>query len=224
MGEIEQEWAEAYVEGKARRHRTMAILAKRSVPCYDDILLSQSEADVLPRSGEEIVLRAIALSAVAARNQMSDHQGYLDWIRHLDIEEAFTPKELAFVHNVTPSQDDLVQFSWRYECLHVMMWALGFEAELGMPDRPVDPQRAFGILHDLGLEGLVGQAKLRSAGELLDATDLLFCCHSAVRDARLFSQPVPGNLDGDVVQEWHYALNWLIGYEGLEWDDISTDT
>src|SRR5262245_58779716 len=81
MSEIDQDWAEARVEAKARRHRTMAILAKRSVPCYDNILLSQSETDGLPRSEEEIALRSIALMAVAARNQIPDHQSYLDWIR-----------------------------------------------------------------------------------------------------------------------------------------------
>jgi len=224
MDEFYQDWAEAHVEAKARRHRTMAILAERSVPCYDDILLSQTEADVLPLSEEDVVRRAIALAAVAARDQMPDHRSYLDWIRHLDIEDAFTPKERAFVYSAAPSRDDLIRFYWRYECLHVMLWALGFEAALGMPDSPTDPERAFGILRDRGIKGLMEHAKLRSAGELLDATDLVFCCHSAVRDARLFSQPVPGNLDGDVVQEWHYALNWLIGYEDDEWDDVSMDT
>jgi uncharacterized protein DUF4272 len=33
-----------------------------------------------------------------------------------------------------------------------------------------------------------------------------------------------GNLDSGVVYERHYALNWLIGYMGREWDDVTTDT
>lgn len=30
--------------------------------------------------------------------------------------------------------------------------------------------------------------------------------------------------DAGVVQERHHALNWLIGYCGQDWDDITTDT
>ena len=31
-------------------------------------------------------------------------------------------------------------------------------------------------------------------------------------------------MDYDVVIERHHALNWLIGYENQQWDDVSTDT
>ena len=31
-------------------------------------------------------------------------------------------------------------------------------------------------------------------------------------------------LNRGVVMERHYALNWLIGYAGRDWDEVSTDT
>jgi len=34
----------------------------------------------------------------------------------------------------------------------------------------------------------------------------------------------PPQLDPDVVAEWHYALNWRVGYEDREWDEVTTDT
>jgi hypothetical protein len=53
---------------------------------------------------------------------------------------------------------------------------------------------------------------------------LIYRYHWATTDARIKSQPAPVKLEGGVVQERHYVLNWLIGYLNQEWDDISTDT
>jgi len=35
---------------------------------------------------------------------------------------------------------------------------------------------------------------------------------------------VPHGVDCEMVVERHHALNWLIGYQGQDWDDVSTDT
>jgi hypothetical protein len=37
-------------------------------------------------------------------------------------------------------------------------------------------------------------------------------------------EPPVESYNSGAFQERHYALNWLIGYGGLDWDDISTDT
>jgi len=67
-------------------------------------------------------------------------------------------------------------------------------------------------------------ARLRPAEEIYDANEGIYQMHWAVRDARLNDKPVPNGYDAGVVQERHYALNWLIGYSGQDWDDVSTDT
>lgn len=43
-------------------------------------------------------------------------------------------------------------------------------------------------------------------------------------DARVGGKPAPKGLHPGIVYERHYALNWLIGYAGLGWDDLRTDT
>lgn len=105
-----------------------------------------------------------------------------------------------------------------------MLWALGFVEVLGRPDSQIDVDEVVHILEDRGRDGLVAQAKLRPAGVLLDAADLFYRYHWAVRDAKLNGRPPPTGLNPDVVMEWHYALNWLIGYGAAEWDEVSTDT
>jgi hypothetical protein len=43
-------------------------------------------------------------------------------------------------------------------------------------------------------------------------------------EARVNGGPQPPKVEGGVVLERHYVLNWLIGYMDQAWDDISTDT
>ncbi|MER9491067.1 DUF4272 domain-containing protein [Mesorhizobium sp. M0320] len=79
-------------------------------------------------------------------------------------------------------------------------------------------------MRDLDTEGLLKRANLRPQSELLDAADLIYRYNWAVMDARVNGKAAPAGLERDVVVERHYVLNWLIGYMGQEWDDISTDT
>lgn len=73
-------------------------------------------------------------------------------------------------------------------------------------------------------EQIFDDTKLRSSHEILDEADLILRMHWAIVDARINNREVPGGLDGGVVYERHYALNWLIGYFDQPWDEVSTDT
>jgi hypothetical protein len=147
-------------------------------------------------------------------------------IRHRDkfgIAAFLTPEEKAFIANPTPSPADRAKFTWRYECLAVMLWALGFDRELPRPDQLVDAGRVVKLVMDKGPERLREGAHLRSAKELLDAADLIYRYDWACVDARIQSTPPPP-VNCEIVVERHHALNWLIGYLGQDWDDVSTDT
>jgi hypothetical protein len=140
------------------------------------------------------------------------------------LAEAFTPKELAFIKDPDPTEHDRTQFAWRYECFWVMLWALGYLDTLPAPDETCDVSKAVGLLRDNGREGFLKNAKLRPQQEILDEADLIYRYHWAVVDARVNGGEPPTGVDGGVVMERHYALNWLIGYMDQGWDDISTDT
>ena len=36
-------------------------------------------------------------------------------------------------------------------------------------------------------------------------------------------EDIPGDIDTGIIQEWHYAINWITYYDE-NWDDILTDT
>jgi hypothetical protein len=171
-----------------------------------------------------VAIRALALSVVAVKAESLDQVLTQQLIARFQLEGAFTPEEQAFIANPQPSARERNKFGWRYECLWVLLWALGFAEKLGRPDHIMDAGQGVGIIKRLGRGGFLAQARLRPAAELLDAADLIYRYDWAVVDARIKQHPPPAGLDPDVVVEWHYALNWLIAYSDQEWDDVSTDT
>jgi hypothetical protein len=70
----------------------------------------------------------------------------------------------------------------------------------------------------------VREARLRATGEILDALDLHYRLHWATTEARMKEADPPGGLEAGVVQERHYALNWLTRFQDADWDDVDTPT
>lgn len=95
---------------------------------------------------------------------------------------------------------------------------------LGRPETECDVPAATSILRDLTTARFIQGAKLRPLAAILDEADLTYRYDWAAVNARLKGQEAPAKLDGGVVQERHYALNWLVGYLDQAWDEVSTDT
>jgi len=211
-------------EALARRDRSILKLMEEGIPHYADLPVIETEAEAKRRSTEGVAHRAIALCLVAVKGEGLEQEPLLKLVAKYRAEDYFTPKEEVFIHNADPTQHDRVQFAWRYECYWVLLWALGFVDRLSQPREICDVPRAVGILRDLGREGFLKEAKLRSQNEILDAADLIYRYDWAVVDARVNGREAPPGLDPGVVMERHYALNWLIGAEDEDWDDIHTNT
>jgi len=207
-----------------RKVRSIAVMKREGVPYIEHLPVIESASEIRLRSQDEVALRAIALAVVAVKGEVGDHKMGLDLTKRFDVRSALSPDERAFIDNPNPSAQERANFSWRYEGLGVMLWALGFIDDLGRPDKVVDVPKAVGIVRDLGRDGIVAKAKLRSTDEILDQADLLYRYHWATTDARVNGREAPAGLDGGIVYERHYALNWLIRYMDQDWDDVSTDT
>ncbi len=211
-------------EAQARKERSIAILKKQVVPYIDHLPLIETEEQAKRRTTEEVALRAIALCIVAVKGEGIEQEVVKSLVKQYGIAASLSPNETKFIENPNPSQQDRIQFGWRYECYWVMLWALGFIEDLNRPDSICEVPRAVSILRDNGRDGFIKKAKLRSISEILNEADLIYRYHWAVVDSRVNGRGVPSGLDAGVVMERHYALNWLTGYMDQEWDDISTDT
>lgn len=213
----------------ARKARSIAILKKEGVPYIEHLSQIAVARASKRRTTVEVALRALSLFAVALRGEGLSSPEVEKFVVKHGIAKALSPKERQFLGSTSPpTKIERTQFVWRYEAGWVMLWALGYVKELRRPDAICNVKRAVGLLLGLlrkhGRAGFIKRAKLRPQHELLDAADLIYRYHWAVRQARLKGKPAPGKLEGGVVLERHHSLNWLIGYQNQAWDDIKTDT
>jgi hypothetical protein len=183
-----------------------------------------SAAEALKRSKEEVALRTLCVLFVAAKGEGLPEELVEQLLESYELRPHLTPKELAFVLDKSPSQHDRIQFTWRHEAAWVLLWALGFVAELGKPFQICDVEFAAKTMAERTTSQFIEDSELRPIADILDQADLIYRYHWAVRNARLKGQQIPAGLDAGVTAERHYALNWLIGYSEQAWDDVSTST
>jgi hypothetical protein len=212
-------------ERKARNERELERLGLRALPALPPVI---GEAEVELRPALEVAQRALALVVVALRAESLTGPNV---IPVADLEQkrplafgALTPNESLFLNAATPEQQQVVNFVWRYEALFLLQWALGLAGDLPHPSGVCDVGAAVQTMLDVSEEELLAQAHLRPTGAVLDALDLHFRLHWAVRQARVDGNDGGNGLDGGVIQERHHALNWLVQFENADWDDVDTPT
>jgi hypothetical protein len=211
-------------EALDRKTRSIARLKSEGVPTVEHLPVIEDSKQAKIRTKEEIAHRAIAVCIAAVKGEGMEQEMIDSLVKRYGAEKFFSPQEAAFIKNPHPTQKDRIKFSWRYECYWVLLWSLGYIETLDRPAQVCDVPKAVGFLRDLSTPQFVEHAKLRPIGEILDQADLMYRYDWAAVNARLKNQPAPAKLEAGVVQEWHYVLNWLIGYMDQEWDDVSTDT
>lgn len=209
---------------QARKARSEEILRGEGVPILPSLPVIEAEEEVTTPDTVAVTERALALGLVALKGEGLPQEIALKILVDFQIDPHLSPAESAFILNPNPSEYDRTQFVWRYEAYWVLLWALGFVETLERPDAICDCGTAVMFMRDLGPEGFRENAMLRPKEEIFDAADLIYRYHWAVRNARLKGEPSPAGLEPGVVQERHYALNWLIGEADQPWDDVGTST
>jgi hypothetical protein len=165
-------------------------------------------------------------SGGGTRDEAQKYVNKINDILNGEIGGLLTPEEKAFLAVETPEQRALAKFGWRYECCHVLMWSLGLAGGLAYPDNLCDVSGMAEIIWKQGeLKDILETARPLPKDKVLDAADLISRYDWACVDARINGRENPAGLNGGVVQEWHYAFNWLIGANNnAGWDDILTAT
>lgn len=194
------------------------------------------------RSPGEVARRCVVLYAILAAGHDERRDQLVQWLRREGLWDAVSPEEAEFLLSESPTKQQRVNATWRAEALFPLLWSLGLIGELPSPEQHCDVQLIRSVLPSLlgSVGDFVSTARLRSDAEIRAANEEICQIHWRVRDYQLRGQPTPpGKLprlphedldppadsyDSGVVQERHYGLNWLIGYCGQDWDDITTDT
>lgn len=208
----------------ARKARSEARLAAEGVPLHRQLPVIADESGARPRSKAEVAQRTMALMVVAMKGAGME-QARVDAISaHYGLGAHFSPNEVAFLLNPSPTAQQGMQFTWRVEAAWALLWALGYVESLDMPVAQCDVDRAMAFTAQADAQTFIDQATLRPLSELLDQADLIYRYHWVVVDARINGREPPAGLDASVIQERHHALNWLIGYMDQAWDEVTTDT
>ncbi|WP_082560735.1 DUF4272 domain-containing protein [Caulobacter sp. Root487D2Y] len=186
----------------------------------------QLEPDII-RSPEEVARRALALFSIVGIALGAPRSDVIDWLDRTGLRTDLAPSEERFIATPTPSEREIIDAGWLSERLVVLCWALCEVGELPRPDEQCDTgsfQEILPPFADVDTTSFIAGAKLRSDGDLIAKADEILRQHWEARNAKLTGKMprIPVNIG--IAQERHHAINWVIGYDGLPWDEVTRDT
>jgi len=189
------------------------------------------QVDDLPpdeiRDAKDIARRTLALFATVGLALGASREEITSWLREEGLWDELSPSELAYVSAENPTEKQGIDASWRSEALLLLLWALGKIDTLPPPNAQCDSALFQELLPPYALVSVtefISSAQRRDDEVLLDMADKLLDFHWEARDAKFRGRPIPPHLDIEIIQERHHAINWVIGYDGLPWDEVTTDT
>ncbi|MEM1207162.1 MAG: DUF4272 domain-containing protein, partial [Acidobacteriota bacterium] len=228
---------------RARRERSKGLLRSKAVPEVQGIeLFVDDDEEARLREPRDVARRVLVLLVVALRAEglpMEQLERVLK-NEHYDLDGTLSPEEKDFLAAEEPDPSEAQMLVWRYESIQALLWALGHVPELPWPSAMADMERLMPLLQQLSKEPeFAEQTVMRPKGEILDALDLTFRQHWAVRQSFLQQQAIPADFDwtsdapripvqqspaAGILFERHRALNWLVRFGGASWDDVDTPT
>src|SRR5262245_2565874 len=207
----------------ARKSRSIAIVKGMGLPWIEHLPVIEDDTQTKPRTPDEVASRCLATAFCAVKGESNDQKLIDRLVKQYSARPFFSPAEQKFVENLYPSRQELADFAWRYECVHVFLWALGYLPKLNSPSEIANVGHDIAIIRDKGPQHFMKDAKLRPLSEILDQADLYYRVHWAAVELRAKGQH-NAKIDEEIIMERHRALNWLIRYMNQAWDDVTTDT
>jgi hypothetical protein len=212
-----------------RAHSVISLesLGFPGLPAHYPVLF-EPEENIRLRTAEEIRARAAALNVVVNRAMRMPPKLAVSWAETNALLESFTGAEWEFVSQ--PGGDR--RFAPRIEALWALSWSLGIGEHL-------DPARYCGETLAASLPDLkrnepyvdwVKRTAVREpvVDQMVQALDLYFCLHWGVADAKLRHQRTPGVVEGYVIEQRRWALEWVVlkpeDDSSEDWEEIDLST
>lgn len=235
-----QSWEHATGRQRDRAGRSFAELLARHAPVFQGPLVVDDDEDVTVRSAQEVAQRVMVLWAVDMKAEGVDQSNATRHLDVLNLDDAVSPKEREFFDDPNPDPGYCQSLVWRLESIWILLWALGCIKKPGWPFGMCNTKVMVPLLEKSEQNPkFISKASLRSKSEILDQRDLTMRIHWAIRDSYLNGRPLPGNLNWarpddwlaadssaavGVVEQRHYALNWLCNFMDADWDNVDTPT
>ncbi len=226
---MEMRYCETFAGCHRRTHRTACAKPEQDKRFGRTSSQPLEMNELLPdkvRSAEEIARRSLALFGVVGLALDAPRLEIISWLRDEGLWDELTPWELAYVSAEKPAERQTVIASWMSEALVVLLWALRKVETLPAPNEQCDTslfQELLPPFADMPAAQFIAFAERRSDDALHEMAYEVMHLHWQARDAQIHSKPVP-HVDIEIIQERHHAINWVIGYDALPWDEVTTDT
>lgn len=210
-----------------RKARSIERLQQLDIAHIDWLPYLPSQFETPLPTVAEVINRITSLLAVAVRAE-STAEGNPMPIEQIETVlpramVGLTPAERNWLATTDPDQQTVVNFSWRYECVPVLLWAIQMLPTLELPAAICDVPATTTMVLETNWEEAEKSLSLRPVAEILDHADLYYRIHWAIVNSRVGeTPPVDGLVNGAVIERRH-TLEWLIG-QPTPWDDISLDT
>jgi hypothetical protein len=198
-----------------QRLGTMGVPVQRAEPPLDGI------EEVFVRSAPEVALRAQVLWVCALRGEGLPSDSAVEMLTRVGLWDAATAKEQTFLKALSPSQEELSGYTWGYESLWILLWALGHVPTLYSPTTVSDVGFASRLLSETPVNAFVERASLRSTSDLLDEADFHHRLFASAQAAARQGQSIPAGLHSDVLIERQRAFRWLFRHWKGSWAELA---
>jgi hypothetical protein len=209
-----------------RRKRSELFCTQHAIPIYSNphSLFLDPEDEITIRSQDSVVDRVLAIWYTGYKSEGIDETTLVKMDLKYAIMSKLSPLERKYATTKFPTKQQDVDAGWKYEDMHVMLWALGYIDSLSYPDKECNVVKDIKIIRSMTPDNFRKKARLRTKKEIVDQADLILRIDWACVDARVAKRPTPATLNVSVVTERHRALNWLIHFLDEDWDHVTTDT
>jgi hypothetical protein len=181
------------------------------------------ERDELRKPGD-VAKRALALFGVWGLTVGAPRDEILEWFDETGLSGKLSPRERDFVANAHPTEDQVVSFGWQAERLIVLLWALNVVESMPAADQKCEAS-AFRLppFTEETADEFISRARLRDEAELSAQSERIYDLHVEAADARRHRRPLKEPVDIHIIHQRHHAINWIMGYLGQDWDDVTPD-
>jgi hypothetical protein len=208
-----------------RKQKTESLLKDLGIPFIDHLPTVEEEDEVNIRTPKEIAKRLLCLTYLcyATEDEESKEQ-IIDFLKKENLWDSVTEDEKILFTKPKLTDQERVNVSWRSEAIWLLLWTI---QKVDILDLPIDEVNIADIVNRLpklmsSTKDFIESATIRTTGDILDQSDLIYRLHWATRQAEL-DNDIELELNPSIVVERHYAINWVT-YYGENWDDITTDT
>lgn len=206
-----------------RRDKNNKLVRELDLPVLESLPVTEDIETAALRIPQDVAKRCLATAFCAIKGEGGEQPLVDSLIKDYTAASFFSPEENRFIANPTPTKQQLIDFCWRYEAVHVFLWALNARDRLAEASEICPVADDMKLIKAIGPTRFVVNATLRQKREILDAADLYYRLHWAAIEWRLKGKK-SDKIDEGIIQERHRALNWLIQYMGQDWDNVKTDT